>query len=185
MEETKTIAGNNEAEIWQQVNADLANDNLLEYNVVLKQEGRTVVLDIDIDPGGGFESGYEVTRLTSKIQPQNNFRFALHHEGFIDKMGKLLGMEDVVIGYPELDESLIIKTNDAVKTTSIFNDLATRKLFQSLKDFTIAITHHKLDNNDNEEPFLEFEIQRGVTDSSELRSIYHAFFIILTAIDKN
>jgi hypothetical protein len=181
MEQTRIIAGNNEEEVWQQITADLKDDSTLEYHVIVKQEARTVLLDIDIDPGGGFESGYEFTRLTSQMQQQQDFRFALHHEDFIDKMGKLLGMEDVIIGYPEFDNKLIIKTNNATKVKTIFGNKAVRELFQSLTDFTIHIHHHTVD--DEKQPFLELEIQRGVTDAIELRKIYHAFFLILIALD--
>src|ERR1700739_216231 len=100
MEQTKMISGNNEDEIWQQITAGLKDDSTLEYHVIIKQQERTVLLDIYIYPGGGFESGYEFTKLTSQILQEHDFRFALHHEDFVDKMGKLLGMEDVIIGYP-------------------------------------------------------------------------------------
>jgi hypothetical protein len=184
MEQTKIISGNNEEVVWQQITADLKDDSILEYHVIIRQEERTVLLDIDIDPGGGFESGYEFTRLTSRILEKNDFRFALHHEDFMDKMGKLMGMEDVIIGYPEFDDKLIIKTNDPSKVKTVFSDKAVRELFQSLTDFTIHIHHHVIDNEKGKEPFLELEIQRGVTNPIELRKIYHAFFSTLVALDK-
>ena len=184
MEQTKIISGNNENEIWQQVTADLnSGKELLEYETVLNQGTRKVLLDIDIDPGGGFESGYEYTRLTSEIQKINDFRFAIHHEGFIDKMGKLLGMEDILTGYPEFDKKLIIKTNNAEKVKTIFADNSIREVLQTLADFTLHITHHRVDSEDEKEAFLEFEIQRGITEPSELRKIYHTFYNILLSID--
>jgi hypothetical protein len=185
MEQIKIISGNNEDEIWQQVSADFAaDDELLEYNVVLNQASRKVSLDIDIDPGGGFESGYEYTRLSAEIQQKNDFRFSIHHEGFVDKMGKLLGMEDVLTGYKEFDEKLIVKTNDAEKVKSIFSDINARNVFQSLADFTLHITHHHIKDDKEKEPFLELEIQRAITDAEELRKIYHAYFEILSLIDE-
>jgi hypothetical protein len=178
MEQTTIISGNNEDEIWQQVTADMnAGKELLEYEVVLNQDGRKVSLDIDVDPGGGFESGYEFTKLSASIQKKNDFRFAIHHEGFIDTMGKFFGMEDVSIGYPAFDERLIIKTNHKKKVRAIFTDSSIREVFQQLTDFTMHITHH------HEEGFLELEIQHAITDPIELRKIYHAFFKILALID--
>lgn len=184
MEQIKIISGNTEDELWQQVVADFAKDDeLLEYNVVLKQGAKDVSLDIDIDPGGGFESGYEFTRLGVEIQKKNDFRFSIHHEGFVDKMGKLLGTEDVLTGYPEFDKKLVVKTNDTEKVKAAFVNDNVRAIFQSLTDFTLHIAHHHIKNEDGKEAFLELEIQRGVTDLAELKKIYHAFFEVLTLVD--
>ena len=185
MDTIKIISGNNEEEIWQQISADFAADeDLLEYNVVLHQGNRQVLLDIDIDPGGGFESGYEFTRLTAPVQKKNDFRFSIYHEGFIDKMGKFLGMEDVITGYPEFDEVLIVKTNDAEKVKAVFSDSSVRATFQAMTDFKLHITHHHPKDGETNDTFLELEIQVGITDSAELKEIYHAFWKVLILIDQ-
>ncbi|HTB51844.1 MAG TPA: hypothetical protein VK718_03640 [Ferruginibacter sp.] len=179
--ETKMIAANTEETVWKKITADLAVDNPpLEYHVVIYQDAKKVFLDIDIDPGGGFESGYESTMLRASLPDLEGFKFALHHENFIDKVGKLFGMQDVVIGYPEFDKELIIKTNDAIKVKSIFKDKSARQVFQSLSEFTL---HTNTKTNDNDTDFLELVIERGILDTAELRDIYAAFVTVLSAID--
>ncbi len=115
MTQEKIISGN-EDEIWQQITADfIKEDDLLEYRVVIEQQNRRILLDIDIDLGGGFEGGFESTMLRSQLESIGDFRFAIHDESFIDEVGKFFGMQDVVIGYPEFDKKVLIKSNDERK----------------------------------------------------------------------
>ncbi|MBI3882987.1 MAG: hypothetical protein HY305_01890 [Sphingobacteriales bacterium] len=180
----KIIAGDSEEMIWQKVAADLNQDTLpMEYHRVLYQDVRKIMLDIDVDLGGGFESGDESTSLTAVIPQINNFRFALYHEAFIDKLYKMLGMEDVVIGYPEFDKQLIVKTNDAIKAKAIFIDTNVRQVFQSLHNFTLHIVHRHINGKPEKQDMLEFTIDRGILNPIKLRRIYHAFVSVLTSID--
>ncbi len=182
--DNKIIFGNNEEDIFHQLSTELQEDVFGEdYKVILSQDSKQILLQIDIDPGGGFEGGYELTTLSSAIHKANDFRFGIHHEGFASKIGKVFGMEDKLIGYPEFDNRLIVNTNNIEKVRTIFADEEVRKTFQSLTGFAMHITHHHIDGKEEKEPFLEFEIERGITNLVELRNIYHAFFSVLAGID--
>jgi hypothetical protein len=182
MEDQKFIYGNNEAEIWQQLRTDMAQDaSLMQYTALLEQEGRKVVLDIDIDPGGGFEGGYAFTRLSAPLQTRDEFKFHIHDEGFLADVGKLLGMQDVVIGYPEFDDKVIVKTNNKERVHQLFSDAGVREVFSSLPDFNLQVKEHEQD--DIQQSFLELEIEEGITDPDRLRNIYHAFYAVLTALE--
>ena len=183
MDQAKLISGNKE-KIWQQVNDDLSKDNgEIDYHAVLELSQSKIMLDIVFDPGGGFESGYEFTSFTGIIKQQNDFRFALHHESFADKLGKLVGMEDVVLGYPEFDKEIIVKTNDAAKVKAIFAHSDIRKIFQSLKNFSLHIVHHHISGKEEKQPFLELEIQEAIIDPQNLQTIGNAFFCVHSMID--
>ncbi|MCW3109070.1 MAG: hypothetical protein JWQ09_3576, partial [Segetibacter sp.] len=135
------------------------------------------------DLGGGFESGYETTTLTAPLHALTDFRFAIHEEHFTDEIGKFFGMQDVVIGYEEFDKRLIIKTNDQAKAREIFADASVRTVFQSLENFTFGITTHHSTDSTTKDPFLELIIETGITDVNKLRTIYKAYFSVLTAVD--
>ncbi len=179
------IAANNEETVWKRITADLTKENPpLQYHVLIYHDIHKIQLDIDIDPGGGFESGFETTTLTAVLPDLNGFRFALHHEDFLDLIGKLFGLEDKEIGYPEFDNALIIKTNDVEITKSIFSDKSARQLFQSLTAFILHTDKRNInEDTDAKECILEFEIERGIVDIIELRRIYAAFAAVLTAIE--
>jgi hypothetical protein len=177
--ETKMIAANNEETVWKKITADLSVENPpLQYQVLIYHDDKKILLDIDIDPGGGFESGYESTTLTATVHNLNGYKFAVHHEDFLDVVGKFFGMQDVEIGYPEFDKDIIVKTNDTERTKHIFLDEEVRKTFQSLTGFTFnTITKH------TEEDHLEFTIDKGMLDTAELRKIYTAFVSVLSSIE--
>ncbi|UAY53271.1 hypothetical protein [Ferruginibacter albus] len=178
MENIKHLYGNSENELWQQVSADISDDTL-DYKAILQQGDTEVLFVIDIDPGGGFESGYQLTLFSSKLN-NDDFKFALHHQDYISEIGKFFGAADVEIGYPEFDKKVIIKTNDTERVKRIFADEDTRKVIAELTDFSLHINHPT--NNGEKQAFLELEIGKSITDIDELRTIYSVFYKIVQNI---
>ena len=183
MSETKHITGSTTDDLWRQVSADLSGKEVYEYSVLLVQGAGKVELVIDIDLGGGFESGSATTSFRAPVAPVHDFRFALHHKGLIDSAGRLFGMEDVVIGYPEFDDALIIKTNDRERTRRIFSDANVRKIFQSLRSFTLHLARHHIAGQTEKQPFLELSIEEGITDPAMLRNLYEVFLKVLSGVE--
>lgn len=177
MNETRIISGSSEDELWLQVTSDLSAADVFEYDVILQQANRPVELNIDIDLGGGFEGGFELTTLKAPLTSTGDFRFALHKEHFLDEIGKFFGMQDVVTGYPGFDKHVVVKTNNEEKIKSIVADEGFRAFIQSLEeDFTFGTTTH------DHKQLLEFTIEKGVTDPVMLRAMYHQFYAVLFAL---
>ncbi len=184
MDEENVISGNSADEIWQQLTTQFqANPEPLQYTAIILQNPYKIVLDIDIDLGGGFESGYETTTLSGHLLSEPNFQFAIHSKHLTDEIGKFFGMEDIVIGYPEFDEKFIIKTSDAGRVKALFSDATVRALFLSLPDFTFGITRHHVQHEEHKSSFLELLIETGITDVSQLKAIYQAFYAVLSSFD--
>jgi hypothetical protein len=180
-EQRRIIIGTTEAEIAQQLTADLTGDeDLVYYEAEIDQAGFETLLIIDIDLGGGFESGYATTSFTAPVPVPDNFRLAIHKEGFLDSAGKLFGMQDVVLGYPDFDERFIIKTNDEVKVKALFGDEGVRTTLLSIPHFLLHIGHREIEGIKRN--LLELEIEEGITDPATLLGIYHAFFNLLKKI---
>ncbi|MDB5193908.1 MAG: hypothetical protein JWQ96_3471 [Segetibacter sp.] len=139
MLQVKIVSGNNVDEIWQKIALDLSSDPF-EYGALIEDRSKRILLTIDIDPGGGFESGYASTSFSAAIEKNSGFKFAIHREGFLDEVGKFFGMQDVVIGYEEFDKKVIVKTNDAERVKTVFADEQARKVLATIPDFTLAIT---------------------------------------------
>jgi hypothetical protein len=174
MDTIKIISGSTAEDISRQLAQDVQGEELIGYHAVLRQDGLPdVLLDIEVDLGGGFEGGYEWTRFSAPVQVGDGFRFALHHESFLDKAGKLLGLEDKVIGYPDFDKEFIIKTNNEAKVKTVFEEASVRGYFQSLEAFNLHIAH--ADGADR----LELEIEQAITDATTLHAVYRAFANVL------
>ncbi|EHQ30313.1 hypothetical protein [Mucilaginibacter paludis] len=180
MEIDKAYIGTTEDEIWQQIATDI-NDDTLEYRAMIEQDDKHVMLDIDIDLGGGFEGGYATTSYSAPVA-NHNFKFAVHEEHFTDEIGKFFGMQDVEIGYPELDHHLVIKTNDEEKVKTLFVDPKVREVFTSLTDFDFGIHLHDIEDSDEKQAFLELNIEDGITDIPTLKELYHVFYTVLLTI---
>ena len=183
MQAERHISGHNEDQVWAQVQSDLTQaPDLLQYRAMIEQQSRTILLDIDIDLGGGFEGGFATTILSARFPNPEGFRFALHEESFFDDLGKFFGMQDVEIGYPDFDERIIVKTNDEARVRTLLTDDNTRALLQSLQDFTFEIVLADEDA-EGQEATLELIIEEGITDPVRLREIYRVFFGILVMVN--
>jgi hypothetical protein len=180
-----------EDDSWNKLNDELIHLPV-PYNKksVFNHAGVAVTLIINMDPGSGLQSGFEFSNLNAPLPLQftslraplvhaGGFRFVLHEEGVLDKVGKVFGMEDVEIGYQDFDKQLIVKTNNPDRVKKIFDNAEARELFQSLTDFRLSITH---DTENDEAAILELMIDKAYTKSKELRGIYQAFVFILDNI---
>jgi hypothetical protein len=181
METTKIIEGNTEQEIWSQIEKDLNIDEIEHYELLIKQGNKDIEFIVDIDLGGGFEGGSEYAMLRSAVFITDDFKFAIHDEGFIDEVGKFFGMQDVKTGYDDLDKHLVIKTNDENKAHKIFENATVRNIFTSLDSFHCGIHTH---NGDGQQRFLELYVDENVDDLSVLKNLYGAFYNLLIAIEQ-
>jgi hypothetical protein len=180
MTERKNITGD-APEIWHQINSDfISGSDLHNYQVSIQHEDRNIDLDILSSPGGSAEGGYDVTTLTSQLPAHTNFYFSIHPEDFLNKIGKLFGMEDVVLGYPEFDNNVIVKTNNAHRLKRIFAAPEVREVFQSLSGYSFRIHKHP----EKEGDYLELMIQRSLINAGELKKVFDAFCHVLDFLNK-
>jgi hypothetical protein len=160
--------------------ADRTASDVGNYSVELQQGDRIVDLDSVSSPGGSFEGGYDTTTFSSPLIDGDKFLFEIHPEDFLNKIGKMFGMQDVVTGFPEFDENVIVKTNDPARFKSIFGDRSLREIFQSLSGYNFRIVQPE----NKERHHLELFIQRAITDSTELRDLFKAYFHVLENVQE-
>jgi hypothetical protein len=58
-----------------------------------------------------------------------------------------------------------------------------RNTLISLPALSLGIVEYTMDDADGKVPFLELKIEKSITDPSELRRIYNAFFEILLLVE--
>ena len=182
MMETRVINAASEAEITDQLKAYLRREgDAFQHRVCLQDGEKNILLDIDIDPGGGFESGYATTRFSAPVASSGDFAFTIHPEGFLSDFAKLFGLQDEVVGYPEFDKKVIIKTNDAGKVKTVFSDAATRQAITTLSTFNLQLGNSNAEENTKK---LTLEIEEGITDPAALLPLYHTFRKVLEQVEK-
>ena len=175
--ELKVIKGETPEAMWQQVRTNFEGEDLLGYHVLLDNGNTVVELDVDIDLGGGFEGGYEITRFISRLPGTNDFKFALHKEDFLDEIGKFFGMQDIKLGYDDFDKHVVVKTNDEARTKQLFADEQLRSFVLAIEDdFTLSLSTSHM------EKVLALEIEKGITDVAFLQKIYGWFVQLLNEV---
>ncbi|MCA8832731.1 hypothetical protein [Hymenobacter pini] len=178
METPRAFRASSETDLWQQVATDLEGQaDLFDYRADLHQNGYHVRLEYDIDLGGGFEGGYELTTLTADLPADTAFHFALHEQDWVHEIGKLLGLQDVEVGDAELDKTFIITTNqpDTLSPLLLQPEVRAALLRHPAGRLVLAPA-----SSEAGVPVqLTFSEERALTDLGELQEIYHALVVIL------
>ncbi|MBF9253456.1 hypothetical protein I2I11_09150 [Pontibacter sp. 172403-2] len=179
MSAIKEFTGTTEAEIWQKVAEDIAaHKAVLKYTALLHQSGQQILFDLDIDLGGGFESGISTTTFRAAVPARVPLRFHLHEQDFLGEISKVLGMEDVKVGYPDFDAAFIIKTNQPDTLRKLFADESVRRIL--LRHTTGRL---KLEAEDGSpDAILSFKKDEAIVEVTVLREIYHVLRVILERV---
>jgi len=179
MSNTKTFSADDLTALWTNVQADIvATSDFLRYDATLELPNSKTFLSVDIDLGGGFQGGISTTSFKAHLSTAPSFKFAIHDETFMDEIGKFFGMQDVVIGYPEFDDLLIIKTDNEEMTRLVFSDMEARKTIQKLTNFSMYVEH-----SEGNQSSLSLIINEGITDVERLEALHSAFLSVLAALE--
>ncbi|MFL9481455.1 hypothetical protein ACI6Q2_01675 [Chitinophagaceae bacterium LWZ2-11] len=183
MQPEKVISGKNSIELWDVINKDFASiERLNDYYVLLEQGSIKTTLRIEAGLGGNEEGGYELTTFSTPLYRVSDFRFSIHPQDIFNKIGKIFGLEDIVIGYPAFDDAVIVKANDEQLVKKIFASESVRSVLQPLSGFKFGIVEQ--DKKEGEGDKLELIIEDAITDAGLLHRLYDAFITVLTTLEK-
>lgn len=124
----------------------------------------------------------QMTRVVTPITLIDHFKFEIYREGFIRKIEKLFGAQDVEIGYPEFDKAFTIKSNNEFKIKTLLRSKEIRNLLESQKEVNIQISDQegiwekKLPEGEYE---LSYYMDGEVDDIEILKSVLKIFKLIL------
>ncbi|MBT9391821.1 hypothetical protein KLP40_01490 [Hymenobacter sp. NST-14] len=178
MQTTRIFSADSEAALWEQVTADLGRQaDLYDYRAELCQQHYRVWLEIDIDLGGGFEGGYEITTLRAEVPGRPTLHFALHEQDWIHELGKLLGLQDVELGFADLDKTFIITTNDASALRQLLAEPDVHAIL--LRHPAGRLTLAPASDEAHAPVVLTFSEERALLEPEQLREIYHLLLRLL------
>jgi hypothetical protein len=114
-------------EIWEQ----LAKEIGAQFNrdgpfVYLAMEEWLITLGEYLD-SDDYDAPPSVC-MRAPYQDKNGFRFAISRKNMFSEIGKLFGMQDVIIGDAVFDDEFIIKSNDEEKVRAFFDSPRLRQL---------------------------------------------------------
>lgn len=124
----------------------------------------------------------QMTRVVAPITFTDNFKFEIYREGFIRKIEKIFGAQDIEIGYPEFDRAFTIKSNNEFKIKTLLRNKEIRNLLESQKEVNFQISdqegiwERKLPEGEYE---LSCYMDGEVDDMEILKSAFTVFKLIL------
>ena len=161
---------------WRQLatelGAEFVRGGFLRTNKVLVHiRERTVTLDTYSVPSGDSSTIY--TRMRAPIQNEAGFKFTIFRTGFISKLDKALGAQDIIIGDADFDRDFVIQGNNESRVKALFAHQSIRQMIQGQKSIRLGV-------NGNE---LRFEAQGVIRDVERLKSLFALFKGVLDQLE--
>ena len=138
----KDLFGPSKDEVWRQLSQEISADFIeggfwrgSKVQATVKEW--TVTLDTFTVSTGKTNIPY--TRMRAPYVNKDGFRFKIFRKGFFSELGKLLGMQDIEVGYPEFDNEFIIQGNDANKLRALFANPTIRQLIEVQPEIRLEV----------------------------------------------
>jgi hypothetical protein len=180
------LFGPSKKEIWQKLSEELQGAEYINNGfwsgdrVEAQVDNWIIVLDTYTVSTGKSSTTY--TRMRAPFVNMDNFRFKIYRSGIFSKLGKLLGMQDVPVGYEEFDQEFIVKGNNEEKLEALFSNSRIRSLIEAQPRISLEI-------KDDEGIFgkhfpqgvdqLYFVVHGVIKDIDTLKELYELFAEVL------
>jgi len=181
----KKFFGPSKVEIWHQLSNEIDGNFISggfwkSDKVTLKHKEWTITLDTYSVAAQSGSMTY--TRMRVPYENKDKFFFTIYPEGLFSTFGKILGMQDIIIGFPEFDKKFIIKSNNPDKIKKLLQNEEIRNLIKQQPDIHFEV---KDDEGWFGEDFPEgidelyFEVPQLILDVERLRKLYELFAVTL------
>lgn len=166
-------------DVWQKFSSEISGkfiEEKLTGNIAIEVVHGPWHIILDTDEGGRHEEGYYSTRFRVPIVNPNGFRFKLHKEGFLSRVGHLVGARDFKTGDAELDEAFVIKCDHAEKAQELFKSKVIREGLLKHKNIHFEIKDSegsfgpKFSDDEDE---LCLEVSGIITNLDILEDLFH------------
>jgi hypothetical protein len=181
----RKLFGDNKDEVWRQLSEELKarfdEGNWRKGSRVQVDAGEwTVTLDVYTVSDG--KTHHQYTRMRAPYVNRDGLRFCVYRQGFFSEFAKRFGMQDLEVGYPDFDETFIIKGNDEAKLRALFGNPRIRELLQAQPQVHLQV-------KDNEGWFgpkfpedvdeLCFQVSGVIKDVARLKQLFELFAEVL------
>ena len=134
----RRLLGPSQNEVWRQlsreVEVDFASGDGFRRSprVEVHVDQWTVTLD-------SINAKVPLTRIRAPYVNKDGFRFKVYRRGMFTDLAKLLGMQDIEIGDPELDRDFVIQGNDPAKVVALFANPRVRELTKAQPSMLLEV----------------------------------------------
>lgn len=172
-------------EIWhklcQEIGGDFVEGGAWQGDKVEVKHGHwTITLDIFHVHTGKVPVPF--TRLRAAYVNPDQFRFRVTRRGLFSGLGKLLGMQDVQVGYEKFDHDFVIKGNNESKLKALFANEQLRTLLMVQPE-----VHFEVEDDEGwlgpdyppDTDALKFLVSGVVDDVARLKSLFELLAVTL------
>jgi len=174
------------ASLCSEIEADLVPGGFWKGDKVVARAGQWV-LTLDTYTVSTGKTSTTYTRMRAPYVNKDGFRFKIYRKGLFSELGKLLGMQDIEVGFPDFDDNFIIKGNDPEKLKELFANPGIRELIELQPQIYLEV-------KDDEGWFgsyfpegvdeLFFQVVGIIKDVDRLKALYYLFAEVLEQLYK-
>lgn len=164
--------------VWKEIAGDLGG--IYEKGTFTKMEkiriphGESeIVIDNAIIMAGTTPITY--TRIRSVFVNPSQFEFKIYHEGFFSSVGKMLGMQDILIGDEKIDETFVIKSKSEYQIQKLLSDPELKVLLLTGKPIQLEIKLRDGELQNERESILQYQASGQIKDIDVLQNIIEIF----------
>ena len=180
----REVFGPSKEDIWRQLSTEIGaryvEGGFWQGDKVQACVGQwTVTLDTEKVGSGGTQRVY--TRIRAPFVNRDGFCFAVYRAGVFSELGKLMGMQDVQVGFPDFDHSFVIKGSNDELLRKLFSNEKIRNLLQAQPNvrFEIASEEGSQGDGKGETDELRFQANGAIQDIDVLKQLFELFSVTL------
>jgi len=178
----REVFGPSKEDIWRQLSKEIGaryvEGGFWHGDVVQAQIGEwTVTLDAHEVPSGGAKRF--TTRLRAPFANQDGFSFLVFRSGVFAELGKLIGMQDVEVGFPEFDRKFVIKGNNKELLRRLFSNEKIRELLSEQPNVRFEIVKIEGESKGEARDEVRFQAVGAIQDLDRLKQLFELFSVTL------
>jgi hypothetical protein len=185
------LFGSSKEEAWKRLCTDMRADFVdggfwkgvkVELRV---DDAWTITLDVFSVVRGKHRKKY--TRLRVPFVSLDDFRFLIYRKGLFTDLGKMMGVQDVQVGDPELDEEFVIQGNNEAKLKALFASPNIQELLHYQPEVRFEVRDNLgrfWETLPESVDLLYFQVEGVVTDLDQLKGLLFLFIETLQELYK-
>ena len=152
-------------------------------SIVLPLKNTDLTLVYTLEPGKNGSHSH--TTVEASFSAGGDLKFGLHPQKQLVALGKLFGMQDIVVGFKDFDQRFVIKGNVAGRIRDIFADGEIRALLMDEPNIEISSHANNTDSKlspkvlDGEQFVLSLKIPSIIDDFERLKNLYRLTELLL------
>ncbi len=185
------LFGPSKEEVWRQlseeINIDLVDGGFWKgSHVEGRHENWVTYLDTYTVSSGQTHTHTTYTRIRAPFVNKKGFQFKIYQSGFFSDIGKVLGMQDIEVGYEPFDSMYVIQSNDVGVVTKLFSNHNIRSLIELQPRLKLETRNSEgifgpSFNQDESE--LYFSVVGIIKDIELLKALFDLFSAVLIELE--